>query len=300
MTLTACGDSDKPDAPADGSVPLAFTTSVESIAPTRAGTTGFTAGDQIGVMAYHLTATQTIADVAPNFMYNQAVAFDGSAWSYSPVKYWPNTTGDRLSFYGYYPMSAVTTSANTQKGLPTLTYSNPALDVDLLAARSESLQRSSTVALPFRHILAQVNFTFTYTTESTYEYDPVIHTIAFDVPYSGTFGYTYTDTAGKLAKWTVGRATTTVQRFTADAAGVVVTKTKHPIPEFTCYLLPCSVTQFSVSINNVMHPVATDVTFEAGKSYTIDFAITSTSGGPYFITSYSIWESGGEINGKLQ
>ena len=298
LTLTACGDNgDQPDAAPKA---LTFTTSVDSPSATRAGKTGFSAGDKIGVMAYHLTGAQTIADVAPNFMYGQEVEFDGSAWTYSPLKYWPNNSGDRLSFYGYYPMSAVTTSAATQKGLPVLTYSNPALNVDLLAARNESIQRGSTVALPFRHILAEVNFSFTYNGNSANKYDPVIHTIIFNAPYKGTFDYTYNDTDGKLAKWTVdNEATTTVQRFTA-AEGVVVTQAKHPIPEFTCYLLPCTVSEFSVSIDNVLHPVSTDVTFEAGKSYNIDFTISRDNDGPYFITSYSLWESGGEINGKLQ
>ena len=32
-------------------------------------------------------------------MYNQAVEYDSktSAWTYSPVKYWPNRDGDKIS-----------------------------------------------------------------------------------------------------------------------------------------------------------------------------------------------------------
>ena len=62
---------------------------------------------------------------APNFMYNQNVTFDGTAWSYAPLLYWPNQTSntgveggqadgqtgnnamtdmlDRVSFFAYAP-----------------------------------------------------------------------------------------------------------------------------------------------------------------------------------------------------
>lgn len=54
----------------------------------------------------------------PDFMFNQQVTWDGdaTAWTYSPLKYWPNETGgdatsvstDRLSFFAYAPYVAVT------------------------------------------------------------------------------------------------------------------------------------------------------------------------------------------------
>lgn len=54
----------------------------------------------------------------PDFMFNQQVTWNGvaSAWTYSPLKYWPNETGgdatsvstDRLSFFAYAPYVAVT------------------------------------------------------------------------------------------------------------------------------------------------------------------------------------------------
>ena len=47
----------------------------------------------------------------PNFMYNQQVKYVTSAWTYEPVKYWPNEYGstaqsddvDRVSFFAYAP-----------------------------------------------------------------------------------------------------------------------------------------------------------------------------------------------------
>lgn len=52
----------------------------------------------------------------PDFMFNQQVTWGGEAWTYSPLKYWPNETGgdatsvstDRLSFFAYAPYVAVT------------------------------------------------------------------------------------------------------------------------------------------------------------------------------------------------
>ena len=49
--------------------------------------------------------------VSPDFMYNQKLAYDGtgSAWTYAPLKYWPNglaETPEYLSFLAYAPYEA--------------------------------------------------------------------------------------------------------------------------------------------------------------------------------------------------
>jgi len=46
-----------------------------------------------GVFGYHQNGSQwTSAEssATPNFMYNQKVEYNSSAWTYSPIKYWPN------------------------------------------------------------------------------------------------------------------------------------------------------------------------------------------------------------------
>jgi len=74
-----------------------------------------------GVFAFHHDNTTYPANnttYAPNFMYNEHVSWT-SAWTYAPLKYWPNETGqdsqtdngaatsesrvDRLSFFAYAP-----------------------------------------------------------------------------------------------------------------------------------------------------------------------------------------------------
>lgn len=39
----------------------------------------------------------------PDFMSNQHISWNGSAWTYSPLKYWPNDDADRVSFFAYAP-----------------------------------------------------------------------------------------------------------------------------------------------------------------------------------------------------
>ena len=45
------------------------------------------------------------ANYMPNFMYNQQVKYDvtQNAWTYAPIKYWPNNDGALVSFYAYAP-----------------------------------------------------------------------------------------------------------------------------------------------------------------------------------------------------
>ena len=98
------------------------------------------------------------ATATPNFMYNQQVKYATGAWTYSPVKYWPNETledsqtpaatggatfADNLSFFAYAPyvssasgdegITAMT--GNTTVGNPKITYvvaNDPTKSVDLL------------------------------------------------------------------------------------------------------------------------------------------------------------------------
>ena len=72
-----------------------------------------------GAFGYY-TDAKTYAEAAtagtnkPNFMYNQQVTYSASAWSYTPVKYWPNEHGteavstdvDKLTFLAYAPFVA--------------------------------------------------------------------------------------------------------------------------------------------------------------------------------------------------
>lgn len=103
-------------------------------AMTRAGQAGaldtdaLKEGDGIGVFAFHTNNSKYDERTSlPNFMYNQNVKFDAEvgdngAWTYEPVKYWPNEFGsnavsediDYVSFFAYAPYVAV----NPTTGIP--------------------------------------------------------------------------------------------------------------------------------------------------------------------------------------
>ena len=79
---------------------------------------GIDAGQSIGVYAYYHDGSTWDADEAyntanpeapkrliPNFMWNQQATCleKGGNFSYSPLKYWPNESDDKLSFMAYFP-----------------------------------------------------------------------------------------------------------------------------------------------------------------------------------------------------
>ncbi|MBR1542012.1 MAG: hypothetical protein IJ628_05315 [Bacteroidaceae bacterium] len=142
---------------------------------TPAAWSGFE-GEGFGVFAFYTDNDLYSETAKPNFMYNERVyksatreatgpEFDDAtkAWTYSPVRYWPNETGvnaesddiDRVSFFAYAPYVEVTASTgvvtgsqtsgivgmtrNTSAGDPLIKYTvdpSPATGVDLCYGRA--------------------------------------------------------------------------------------------------------------------------------------------------------------------
>lgn len=115
-------------------VAISFDTYVTQNAETRAaivtplGTAGSTGSIEtvdrlrqvgFGVFGYYSSGTGSTdggyaATSAPNFMYDQKLVYNGTKWTYNPLKYWPNETSDdahgaterhtdKLSFFAYAP-----------------------------------------------------------------------------------------------------------------------------------------------------------------------------------------------------
>lgn len=133
-------------------------------------------GKGFGVFAYHTNGNYENT-AKPNFMYNQRVEFKSSAWEYSPVKYWPNNTADRVSFFAYAPYVQTDAtdnfifSANTAQGDPTITYTVNntvksqedllwAVDAtDGLPFVSENKQSiTGNINFQFKHALSRIGF----------------------------------------------------------------------------------------------------------------------------------------------
>lgn len=146
-------------------------------------------GQSMGVYAYfHDNGTWT-GTAQPNFMFNQQAVSNAvtDAFDYSPLKYWPNEEGDKLSFIAYYPYTAYPVGApysdsdpdtptgikpqlaNMDSGLPSFLFkvkSDPAQQVDfmvsdLAANQSDSratLTMTDRVRLLFRHMTSKIEF----------------------------------------------------------------------------------------------------------------------------------------------
>lgn len=131
-------------------------------------TTGF------GILAYYTgqTAWSASGSFTPNFMWNQQVKYESSAWKYTPVKYWPNKENDKISFFAYAPYSATQTNgsesygiklpANSATAKPTITFTlntNPTNMVDLVAGYQKDKQKqTTTVDFTLAHLLSRVEF----------------------------------------------------------------------------------------------------------------------------------------------
>ncbi|MBP3779478.1 MAG: fimbrillin family protein [Prevotella sp.] len=207
LVLMACSSTDesiKDDLKNAEPLPVNFGTYVNQ-SVTRAGTAGDitttallgTAGG-FGVFGYYSDNVEYSGNQIPNFMYNQAVtSTDGTTWTYSPIKYWPNEFGssaisegiDKLSFFAYAPYVAVTPSTglvtesttdnitqltrNTATGDPMVKYivNSSGAGVDLLWGVNSSglpyLNQSRTagttiddkITFTFKHALAKLTAT---------------------------------------------------------------------------------------------------------------------------------------------
>ncbi len=137
-----------------------------------------------GIMGYFTgsqTWEQAKATTAPGFMHNQMVKWDGTlnsnagAWTYSPVKYWPNNPNDKISFFAYAPYESAwetgtktgvtVCDANTQ-GIPYIGFklkeeADLPKMVDLVVAQKTDQQyntNSGKVSFLFEHTLSRISF----------------------------------------------------------------------------------------------------------------------------------------------
>jgi len=118
------------------------------------------------------------ATATPNFMWNQQVKYATDKWTYNPIKYWPTTQNDKVSFFAYAPFNGKTTdtsstsnygivlSDNAVKDNPTITFtlqSSPSNMVDLVTAHKLDMGNQAPTAptvvdFSFKHALSRVNF----------------------------------------------------------------------------------------------------------------------------------------------
>ena len=252
--LSACGDSASPgsDAPS-GLAAIGFSPTVE--AQTRAA--DFTKDNltSMGVFAYLTQGTDFGTSSTPNFMYNQKVektAGSGGSWIYTPVKFWPANSNDKLSFFAYAPHSAagLTPSGSTAQGYPSLAYTVPATEAtqtDLLAAipllNKTYATNSGNVSFAMKHALAKITF------KVKNEAGDAVSVSGFSLDGTASGTLTYNGDATGFSWGSYGGT----KAFTGKASGsapvsVPITTTSVPaIDVATFYMLPNTGSTFSIT-----------------------------------------------------
>lgn len=158
--------------------PVTFATSVD--APTRAGDATTANLTSMGVYAYYTGQSNFNDSFSANFMNNQAIRRSGAAqpWTYSPVKYWPNAAGEKITFFAYSPHASLFTETDPSSdpneipggtfniklsgNLPLLEYA-PRLQAekqtDVLVARLMNCTKTAgSLTFQFVHLLAKCVF----------------------------------------------------------------------------------------------------------------------------------------------
>lgn len=250
LTMTGCSN-DEINAPqqSQGNNAIEFSTYLGRNAQGSRGTETSTTSIQtkgFGVLAYY-TEQNNFADTnnnKPNFMWNQKVTYSNSAWSYTPVKYWPTKVGDKVSFFAYAPYvegddaNGIVLSKNNVTGAPTATITlpdDPSKTIDFVAAvqmnktHDNSATANNNVSFTLKHEMTRVKVQAKLD-KSVYSDADAKHktfVVIKDVKFndkgqfykSGT--YTFSTTNGERGTWAPANAST----YTLDLNGVLNTET---------------------------------------------------------------------------
>lgn len=173
LTMTGCSN-DEINAPqqSQGNNAIEFSTYLGRNAQGSRGTetdTGSIKTSGFGVLAYYTEQDNFANTNKPNFMWNQQVTYSNSAWSYTPVKYWPTKGGDKVSFFAYAPYVAsgnangIVLSDNSVAGAPTATITLPddlSQTIDFVAAvqmnKTHSESANNNVIFKLKHEMTRV------------------------------------------------------------------------------------------------------------------------------------------------
>ena len=122
-------------------------------------------GEHFGLYAYttdnEWVAGTTDPQADPDVMNNEDIHYEGTAWTYSPLKFWSDKN---ISFFGYWPKKdGVTEASVTTNSLPSIKFTqevaDPANMVDFLVAHElNKTKAGGTVVMPFKHALTRLNF----------------------------------------------------------------------------------------------------------------------------------------------
>ncbi|MFI3314571.1 MAG: hypothetical protein R3Y04_02765, partial [Rikenellaceae bacterium] len=203
----------------------------------------------------------------------QTVTYGGSAWTYSPIKYWPNNTDDQVSFFAVTDASSTKYTFNdlaTSSTTPSFTITDPSTDIMIASVLNmEKPTDGSGVEFTFVHTMAQVNFTAALAALATDigasdKTEVTITSLTVDYGTSNTLAgeatFTFSSSTASSGDW----ATTTdssvrsndVFNSAASSAGIgtVLTTTTETTIGAPLMILPNSSAAYTVT---VVYSVAT-------------------------------------------
>lgn len=173
LALTpGCGGDDPAEDPGSGSVPepepdpkpdepeeYAVKFAPSFVAPAS--------GSQIGIFGYETGDTPWSVDAVPNFMCNQLLENVDGEWTYDPVKYWPESSTGKLSFFACSPYAAagsgLSLSDSSRPGAPVLEYEMPSAtechnDICIAAPQLNLTRSEEPVTLELRSVMSKIGF----------------------------------------------------------------------------------------------------------------------------------------------
>ena len=228
------------------------------------------------------------------FMMDQLVKKDGTEWTYSPIKYWPNNDY-KLNFFGYSPhiSAAGDVKLNINKGAdgstPTIDYIVPtetAKQLDLLAASHDYISKNEriedAVPLNFRHLLSEVKFR-----KGDLSGANITALAISEIKSTGSNMLMLSD---KSKQWTLGTETATYSPGIAIGANNLI---GSPM-----YLMPQSFTDDEAKINlSLQFPEG--IALEPGKTYPKTYSISEPMSKFLTTTDAAIWEQGKSYTYKI-
>lgn len=174
LVLAGCSQNDSATSEGSASNAVGFSTFVQKATKgTPVTGVAFPVDGDFLVLGYNtgvttLDASVTAATVAPNFMRQTVTQTASGVYTYTPLRYWPSTTGSMISFFAVSPASVKssvtpTDISTTPGALPVVTYAVPAdpvKQVDLmLASAIDKKQTDGATAFSFTHALTKIGFT---------------------------------------------------------------------------------------------------------------------------------------------
>lgn len=224
------------------------------------------------------------------FMIDQLVEKDGSEWTYSPIKYWPNNDY-KLNFFGYSPHRStadgvdlnIKQSANGSA--PTIDYTVPtetAKQLDILAAShhyiSKDERTENAVPLDFRHLLSEVKFRKGDLSGA--------NITALTISEVKSTGSDMLMVGDKSEQWTLGTDTATY------SPGIEIGN--NNLIGSPMYLMPQSFTDDKTKINITLQ-FPEEIAIKSGETYSISEPMSK------FLTTTeaAIWEQGKSYTYKI-